>query len=61
MYTNRQIKFKSLMSKLRSCDYSDAYILVKSTIANTRQSADDKRNKGVMFKIVHHFLTVWMK
>ena len=38
------------MLKLRLCDYIDAYILVKGTIANTRQSADDKRNKGVMFK-----------
>ena len=55
MYTNSQIKFKSLMLKLRLCDYSDAYILVKGTIANTRQSADDKRNKGVMFKNCSQF------
>ena len=29
---NSQIKFKTIMLKSSLCDYSDAYILVKSTI-----------------------------
>ena len=53
---NSQIKFKTTMLKSSSCDYSDAYILVKGTItivvagddAAARQA--DERDKGVVFK-----------
>ena len=53
---NSQIKFKTTMLKSSSCDYSDAYILVKGRItiqgagddAAARQA--DKRDKGVAFK-----------
>ena len=53
---NSQIKFKTTMLKSSLCDYSDAYILVKGTIAIAGEGADvaarhaDERNKGVAFK-----------
>ena len=51
-----QIKFKNTMLKSSLCDYSDAYILVKGTIAINGRGADDaarqadERDKGVSFK-----------
>ena len=53
---NSQIKFKTTMLKSSSCDYSDAYILVKGTITITGAGADaaarqvDERDKAVTFK-----------
>ena len=53
---NSQIKFKTTMFKSSLCDYSDAYILVKGTIAINGRGADaaarqaDERDKGVVFK-----------
>ena len=53
---NSQIKFKNTMLKSSSCDYNDAYILVKGTITITGVGADaaarqaDERDKGVAFK-----------
>ena len=52
--TNRQIKFKTTMLKSSLCDYSDAYILVKGTIAVNNTAAADAdandTNKKVIFK-----------
>ena len=59
---NSQIKFKTTMLKSSLCDYSDAYILVKGTIAINGRGADaagrqaDERNKGVAFKDCAPFL-----
>ena len=45
------------------CDYSDAYILVKRTIINAGEGADDaaketdERNKGIIFKNCAIFIT----
>ena len=51
---NSQIKFKTTMLKSSSCDYSDAYILVKGTISvnNTaaQGAAANNTNKKVIFK-----------
>ena len=53
---NSQIKFKTTMLKSSLCDYSDAYILVKGTIAIAGEGADaaarhaDERDKCVAFK-----------
>ena len=53
---NSQIKFKTTMLKSSLCDYSDAYILVKGTIAITGAGDDaaarqaDERDKAVAFK-----------
>ena len=50
------IKFKTTTLKSKLCDYADAYILVKGTIAITgaRDNAParqaDERNKGVIFE-----------
>ena len=57
---NESIRFKSTMLRSNLCDYVDAYLLVKGTIAITGAGANDaaKRldeiNKGVTF--VHHLL-----
>ena len=66
--TNRQIKFKTAMLKSSLCDYSDAYILVKGTIAITGAGDNDgvrradERNKGMPYlKTVHHLLAVQVK
>ena len=37
--TNSQIKFKSLMLRSISCDYSDAYMLVSGTITANELAA----------------------
>ena len=51
---NSEIKFKTAMLKSSLCDYSDAYILVKGTIAvNNTAVADadaNNTNKKVIFK-----------
>ena len=53
---NSQIKFKTTMLKSSSCDYSDAYILVKGKITiagpgdNAAARQADERDKGVVFK-----------
>ena len=48
---NSQIKFKTTMLKSSLCDYSDAYILVKGTIAvNNIAAAVNNANKKVIFK-----------
>ena len=51
---NSQINFKTTMLKSSLCDYSDAYILVKGTIAVNNTAAADtdanNTNKKVIFK-----------
>ena len=55
-YTSNDIKFKTTMLRSNLCDYADAYILVKGTIAVTGAGDDDaakqldERNKGVIIK-----------
>ena len=55
-YTSNDIKFKTTMLRSNSCDYADAYILVKGTITITFAGDDDatkrldERNKAVTFK-----------
>ena len=55
------------MLKSNLCDYSDAYILVKRTIAITGAEADavarqaDERNKQIILKSVHHSLNAETK
>ena len=50
------IRFNNTMLKSSSCNYSDAYILVKGRItitgaeSNTRARQADERNKKVIFK-----------
>ena len=47
--TDSQIKFKTMMLKLRLCDYSDAYIFVKGTITvpNTAAAGQPANNNGI--------------
>ena len=51
---NSQIKFKSTMLKSSLCDYSDAYVLVKGTVAVNNTAATDadanNTNKKRIFK-----------
>ena len=55
-YTGNETRFKTTMLRSNSCDYADAYILVKGTITITGTDADaaarqaDERNKGAAFK-----------
>ena len=44
--TNNQIRFKTSMLRTSSCDYSDAYILIKGTVtvANTAVADADANN-----------------
>ena len=54
--TGSDVKFKTTMLRSCLCDYADAYILVKGTIAITGVGDDvaarqaDGRNKGVILK-----------
>ena len=58
-----QIKFKTLSLKSSLSDYSDAYVLVRDTIAitgvgdNSATRLADKRGKELYLKIMHHLLT----
>ena len=62
-----QIKLKTSMTRSKSCDYSDSYMLGCGTITITGAGADDaakradERNKGVIFKIAHHLLSAQVK
>ena len=51
---NKQIRFKTAMLRSVSCDYSDAYILVKGHITVNNTAADgaaaNNTNRKVMFK-----------
>ena len=51
---NSQIKYKTIMLKSSLCDYSDAYIIVKGTIAVNNTATDgaaaNNTNKKVIFK-----------
>ena len=54
---NKSIRFKTPMLRSNLCDYSDAYILVKSTITVTAPGANnnannirDKRNRPLILK-----------
>ena len=55
-YTDSDIKFKTTMLRSNFCDYADAYLLVKGTIAITGAGDDDaarradERDKGITFK-----------
>ena len=55
-YTGSDIKFKTTMRRSNSCDYADAYILVKGKTTTTREGdvaatrQADERNKSVTFK-----------
>ena len=55
-YTSNNIKFKITRLRSNLCDYADAYILVKGTIAITGEGDNDaakrldERNKGILFK-----------
>ena len=44
--TNRQIKFKTTMSKSSLCNWSDAYILVKGTTTDAKTALDDADVNG---------------
>ena len=40
-YTSNDIRFKTKMLRSSSCDYADAYILVKGTMTTTGAGNDD--------------------
>ena len=58
---NKQIRFKTSMLRSSSCDYSDAYILVKGNITVNNTAAEGaaatNTNKKVILKIALHLLT----
>ena len=58
--TISQIKFRTVMLKSRLCDYSDAYILVTTTItvpetSTAANAAANNTNKNVIIKNCHLF------
>ena len=61
--TDSQIKFKTSFMKTSLCDSSNEYILLSEPITIAGRGVDqasrqaDERNKGVIFKNVHHLLT----
>ena len=44
--TDSQIKFKTSMLRSSLCDYNDAYILVRRTVAVAKTAAQDQANNG---------------
>ena len=49
---NSQIKFKTTILKSSLCDYSDAYIFVKGTIAINGIGADAAARRAVVLHLV---------
>ena len=49
---NSQTKFKNTLLKSSLCDYSDAYILVKGTIAVNNTATADANEKIIMMLII---------
>ena len=47
---NKSIRFKTLMLRSDLCDYSDAYILVNSTITVTGNNPRDRQNRPLILK-----------
>ena len=47
---NRNIRFKTPMLRSDLSDYSDAYIVIKGTITFESTSANNRRNKELVFK-----------
>ena len=47
---NKSIRFKTPMLRPKLCDYSDAYILVKSTITVAGNNLRDRQNRPLIFK-----------
>ena len=45
---NKSIRFKTPMLRSNLCDYSDAYILVKSTIAVAGNNLRDRQNRPLI-------------
>ena len=45
-YVNKNISFKTSMSRSDLCDYSDVYIFVKGTITVSGTNDSNKRNKN---------------
>ena len=56
----KQIRFKTSMLRSDLCDYSDAYIVVKGTIAVVRPD-NAKRNKATAFKNNAPFINCILK
>ena len=56
---NKSIRFKTPMLRSNLCDYSDAYILVKSTITVIGNHPRDRQNRPfILKKIMHHLFHV---
>ena len=47
---NKSIRFKTPMLRSNLCDYSDAYILVKGTIAVAGNNLRDRQNQPLILK-----------
>ena len=47
---NKNIRFKTPMLRSDSCDYSDAYIVVKGRVSVTGTNNASRRNKNLTFK-----------
>ena len=47
---NKSIRFKTPMLRSNLCDYSDAYILVKDTIAVAGNNLRDRKNRPLILK-----------
>lgn len=60
---NGQIKFKTIMLTLSSCDYSDSFIFMKGILTITEEGAEtvaegkDETYKQTIFKNCAHSLT----
>ena len=57
---NKEIRTKTPMLRSDLCKFGDAYIVVKGEITVTNPD-NRKRNKAVVFKIVHHLLTAFQR
>ena len=49
-FVNKNIRFKTPVLRLDSCNYSDVYIFVKGRISVTGTNADNRQNGKLTFK-----------
>ena len=58
---NKEIRIKTLMLRSDLCDFSNAYVVVKGTIAVVRPNNAKTKNKSVAFKNNPPFINCTLK
>ena len=59
--SNKEIRIETSILRLYLCDFSHAYIVVEGYITLEGDNDDNKQNKTLHLKTLHHLLTPFQK